>query len=260
MRKSLMIAIAVTAVLGITAIAYAVQVNTYKVQASNSPTKSGTLKKPTPILTKFSYQVGEATGQRPALITDYTIGFGVGIAANSALFPTCDFTKINLSGSTASCPRGSIVGGGTVNNNAGATSNQADKGIVCKLNLTLVNGKSRHLILFLKGGPPACPIDVAQAINGRLIPFKGGQALAFHVPDTLQHPLPPIDNAVVDVTSTVNKKSVLVRKRVRGRTTLTRHGYFETNKCLAGHRTVTVQFTASTGAKSLSTARVRCTK
>src|SRR4051794_33464860 len=70
MRKIAMIAVAVTALFGVVAIAQAS--NTYTVTvATVSPKKAGTALKPKPITINFGYEVGETTpGTRPATTTD----------------------------------------------------------------------------------------------------------------------------------------------------------------------------------------------
>ena len=85
MRKIAMIAVAVTALFGVVAIAQAS--NTYTVTVARvSPTKAGTALKPKPITINFGYQVGETSGNRPSVTTDYVIAFGKQIKSHRAFF------------------------------------------------------------------------------------------------------------------------------------------------------------------------------
>ena len=110
MRKPLIGVLAGVFVLAFAAAAFAVT-NTYSVTATVSPAKAGSKSKPVPVGLNFNYQVGEAGGLRPSVLTGYSILFG-GIQANGADFPKCTAAQINSAGSSSPCPSGAKVGAG----------------------------------------------------------------------------------------------------------------------------------------------------
>ena len=229
--------------------------NTYTVTSTVSPAKAGTKKKPVPVSLGFNYTVGSSTGGRPSLIDQYTIGFG-GIRSNGKYFPACPASKINNASpsSDASCPSGSLVGTGTVNNVAGATANPNDTSQKCLLALKVYNGGAGKAALYLKGGPPTCPIAVSQAIDASYVSGPdGGTALQFSVQGALLHPLPGFDNSVVSVQSTIKKLTV----KKKGKT----YGYYEASGgCNAGKRTVQVLFHTVAGQSSTVKTTAKCAK
>ena len=259
--------------------------NVYRVSiAAVSPTNAGTVASPTPIRLNFGYKVTTDDGNRPAVSTDYTIGFGPGVRQNRRFFRRCTNARAGFNaGGTANCPANALVGQGRVSNQAGL-QNQPSQKIPCNLRLRLYNGDARFVNaaandgrrvradvwLVLNGGPndPAlsnCPLTVnPSAIPAQFVRYLGGTALRFHVPRTpFQQPQAGVDNAVVDVTSSVNRKTTRVATRIRrdGRfvTVFRTRGFFETTRCPAGGHPVNVRFTDTTGAvKNAPTKRAPC--
>jgi hypothetical protein len=228
---------------GLTAVAFAQsQVNEYAVQGSVNPAVSGSKKKPVPVELKFSFQVKEASGLRPSPIKTYSIAFYGGVS-NGGPFPKCSAQKINAAQSDKGCPKGSLVGSGTVNNAAGNSTDPSDKSIPCDLGLKIYNAGRNRAALYLFGNPPQCVIPISQAIDAKFVPAFGGkgQALEFSVPDNLLHPVPGIDNAQTNVSSTIRK----ITKRVKHR----KVGYFQsTQKCPKNHKVpIEVTFTSEAG-------------
>lgn len=268
MRKTLLLSALVAGVLGIVAIAYAA--NTYSVDiASVTPTKSGTLKHPKAERVQFGYSVKSTDpSKRPNVTTDYTIGFGPGIRQNSqlkngtkAVFAQC---KLSQASSNA-CPANTKVGSGIVKNLAGVQNDQSQQ-IPCQLTLTVYNGDGKLFPpsqndgrrvredwwLGLKGGPPSCPLVVNAPIPAQFVAFKGGIALNFHVTKVpFQQPQPGVDNAVVNVTSSIYKIA-----RVKGKI----RGIFESTKCPTGGRPINVQYTDTSGAKFNASKKAPCKK
>jgi hypothetical protein len=249
LRKPLIAVLTGALVLAFATVAFAAVTNTYTVTATVSTTKAGSKSKPVPVGLKFNYQVGEEAGQRPSVITGYSILF-TGIATHGEDFPKCTAAQINAAGSDSSCPSGSSVGSGNVENIAGATNNPADKSQQCHLALTLYNGGKGKLALYLAGGPPTCPLSISQAIDAKYAKKGGGSALEFTVPPTLGHPIANFDNAVVTVASSVKK---LVSKKDK-------HGYFESvGGCKGGKRIISVTFTPESGSPATTTTTAKCT-
>ena len=256
MRKLRIISLAIAGIMALTAVvAFATQTNTYTVKGSVSPNKVGTKTKPTPVLLKFGYTVSEQSGKRPALIDQYDIFFENG-QVNTKLFPKCSAASIDAAQSDAACPKGSLVGSGNVENKAGATSDESANTISCHLDLKLYNEGNQHMALYLHGAPnsdPAknCPLSIDKAIDARFIKRTRGTSLVFNVDQTLLHPAPGFDNAVVNVNSTVNK----LTKTVAGK----KRGFFESaGKCRNHKSAIKVTFRQVSGTKSTVTSTAAC--
>jgi hypothetical protein len=278
MRKIAMIAVAVTALFGVVAIAEAS--NTYTVTvATVSPKKAGTALKPKPIKINFGYQVGETSGNRPSVTTDYVIAFGKQIKANRKFFKgnkVCTVTQAGYSsGAAPTCPATSKAGAGTIQNLAGNTSDPSSK-IPCNLGLTLFVGdgktvpaaandgiavKNDIVIAIKRVNVADCALNVDAALPAGLVTVTNGTALKFHVKKTpFQQPLPGVDNSVVNVTSSIGK-TVRVRQRVGRVFKLVTRGLFESVGCKAGAHKVNVAFTPAGGGAALNASKTApCTK
>jgi hypothetical protein len=255
LRKLRIIAVTVMGLLCLSAVAFAAQVNTYTVTASTSPTKAGTKKKPVPIQLKFNYTVAEKSGQRPALINKYDINFG-GVVVNTKLFPGCSADTINQTQSDASCPKGSLMGTGNVENQTGPTSDPSQHSITCHLDLKIYNSGKNHAALYLHGAQTNdpktnCPLAVDRAIDAKFVKKSTGTSLVFSVDNTLLHPITGFDNAVVQVQSTISK----VTKKSKG----VKHGFFDSaGGCKKHKRTVKVTFTQVDGSSQNVTNTAKC--
>jgi hypothetical protein len=242
-------------VLACAATAFAQQVNTYTVTGKTTPAKAGSKKKPIPISLNFDYTVGEESGQRPSPVKRYTIGF-YGVQSNGGLFPKCTAAQLNAAQSDSGCPRGSLVGTGTVINETGASNNPTDKSIACNLNLKVYNAGQGRAALWLQGGPTQivrgkpCVIAINQAIDARYVRHPGGTALQFEVPANLLHPVGGLDNAVVRVESTIKRMTVRRGGKLRG--------YYESIGCRKGQRQISVDFLSEAGQSVTATAQARC--
>jgi len=280
MRKTLLLATAVAAVFGVVAIAYAA--NTYTVNvATVSPTKAGTAINPKPTTVTFGYQVGDTGGNRPAVTTDYVIGFGPKLKNGRRYFKgnqTCTIAQAGIvSGRPPACPATARAGSGSVQNLAGLVTVPGMK-VPCYLALTLYVGDGKivpavandgkairnDLVLALKGqanpNDPSknCDLAVDAAIPAAFTTFRGGTALTFHVREKpFQQPSDGVENSVVNVTSRVGK-TVRVATRIRGRNVLVPHGLFEAIGCTRGAHNVTVQFTPKTGTPTVANKTAPC--
>jgi hypothetical protein len=255
MKKS--IALAATAVsLLVVGVAFAVT-NTYSVTASTSPAKAGTKAKPVPISLSFNYTVGEATGQRPSSIKQYKIKFK-GVKVNQkAVKKTCTADQINTAGNASGCPAAGIVGTGNVDNFLGPTSDPSNKSLHCYLALTLYNSKPGHVTLSLVGrkanpAPHDCITDIDTAIDGQYVVKNGFSILQFSVPPALLHPVPGLDNAVVNVTSKINKTAT---STVAGK----KLAYYNViGGCVAHKRPVEVEFVSENNVSSTAKTTAKC--
>jgi hypothetical protein len=250
------IAVALGAVLAlaVAAVAYGqAQQNTYTVTGSTSPTKAGSAKKPVPVGVKFGYQVGEASGNRPSPVKRYSIRFA-GLRANTDVFPTCSTATLDRKGPSA-CPKGAIVGEGFIENATGAKDNPNDRSIQCNARLWVVNGGKGRANIYVKGSPGAsnprekCAIELAAPIPAKFVKRGNAQALEFDVPQSLLHPLPTLDNAVVNVTSTIKR----VTRRGKG--------FFESvGGCKGGKRDISVVFTPESGSQKTASTKASCSR
>ena len=282
MRKIAMIAIAVTALFGVVAVAQAS--NTYTVTVAKvSPSKAGTALKPKPITINFGYQVGETTNNRPSVTTDYVIAFGKQIKSHRSFFKgskVCTVAQAGYSsGQPPKCPATAKAGAGSINNFAGNTTDPTSK-IPCNLGLTLFVGDGKtvpaaandgiavknDLVLAIKRvNVSDCALAVDAALPAGFVTVPNGTALKFHVKKTpFQQPLPGVDNSVVNVTSSVGKTTrVATRVRVGGRlvTRQVTRGLFESIGCKSSAHKVNVAFTPAGGGSAINASKTApCTK
>ena len=278
MRKIAMIAIAVTALFGVVAIAQAS--NTYTVTVARvSPSKAGTALKPKPITINFGYQVGETNNNRPSVTTDYVIAFGKQIKSHRSFFKgskVCTVSQAGYSsGQPPTCPATAKAGAGVINNLAGNTTDPTSK-IPCNLGLTLFVGDGKtvpaaandgiavknDLVLAIKRvNVSDCALAVDAALPAGFVTVPNGTALKFHVKKTpFQQPLPGVDNSVINVTSSVGK-TTRVRQKVGGVFKLVTRGLFESIGCKTKVHKVNVAFTPAGGGSVVNASKTApCTK
>jgi hypothetical protein len=272
MRKIAMIAVAVTALFGVVAIAQAA--NTYTVTvATVGPTKAGTKAHPKSVTINFGYQVGESAGNRPSVTTDYVIAFGKQIKSNRKYFKgnkVCTVAQAGYtSGQPPNCPSTAQAGKGTINNLAGDATIPSQK-VTCNLGLTLFVGDGttvpaaandgiavkNDLVLAIKRVNQAdCALNVDAALPAGFVTTADGTALKFHVKKTpFQQPLPGVDNSVVNVTSSVGKTTKVATRVKVGKRTVTKQvtrGLFESTGCLSKAHKVNVAFTPAGGGAAI---------
>lgn len=240
------------ATLGAAAVAVAQQspVNEYGVQADVAPNRVGTKARPVPVGLRFDYTTTAAGRLRPSAVRRYTISF-YGGHENGALFPACPATRINAAQSDEDCPAGSRIGAGSLHAVAGATSDPSDMSIACDIPITIYNGGRGRAAIYLLATQPSCAVTINQALDARYVPAFGGKGrgMQFEVPSNLLHPIPGLSIAVLDVRTTLPRKT----RKVKGRT----RGYFEsTEPCVKGERFMEVTFVTESG----QTAKARDTK
>jgi hypothetical protein len=255
--KKLPLVLAALAFLGLATVALAVT-NTYRVTASTTPKKAGTVKKPVPTSLTFSYSVGELNNQRPSPVKQYKIKIA-GLRVNTkAVKQTCIAYKINALGTDNACPKAAIVGTGSVDNRVGPSSNPDNQDLHCYLDLTLYNAGKNHVTLYLKGrtanAPPKdCIINTDVAIDASYVRSGTSTTLSFTVPQTLLHPVPGLDNAVRNVTAKIKKITTGKGKK--------RLAYFSSvGGCKNNKRAVTVTFVPESGAAQKAQGFAKCKK
>jgi hypothetical protein len=187
--------------------ALAAQINTYKVTAKVSPAKGGTKAKPAKAAVSFAYTVGEASGQQPAAVKQYTIGFA-GLRDNGGKLPSCSASKMAAAQSDDVCPKGSLVGTGKIDNYVYMSSDPSGKGgFGCAKTLKIYNAGKGRATLFISGPASACGgVGTLPPVSAKFVPFAGGgTALRFALPPTILHPIDGLTVAVRSVQSTLKK-------------------------------------------------------
>jgi len=248
-------------VLALAAVAFAARTNQYNVTGSVSPTKSGTKKKPAAVSVKFDYTISEASSQRPSPVKRYKILID-GVNVNSKLWPACTAARINAAQSDQSCPKGSLVGTGSITAVAGNEANPNDKSINCYLSLKVYNAGNNRAALFLTGSPSQslppekrCATSFSAAIAANYVRSARGTTLQFDVPEV---PFRSQVNGTIEV-STIKTQSTIKRltRTVKGR----KVGYYETvGGCRAGKRAITVTFLNEDNQTAQGQATSKCSK
>jgi hypothetical protein len=263
MRKRLIAAVTTVAVFSLGGIALAV--NNYNVDiASTSPGGKGSAAKPIAVQLKFGYEVTDSEGLRPTVIKQYRIA-PEGLVNYPKLIPSCTYRQsANLPEPAAACKK-ALVGTGIVNNNAGAATDRSQK-LVCNLKLRLYNlsdaGKNGGMAIRLDGGPGVpgaeCTLPISESIKARFFYVKleglKTSELRFSVPIELQEPLPGVQNAVVNVSSTVKKRTA--KTKIKGKTRTV--GFYSKIGCKGNTRTVRVEFVDTANRKFTANKKVKC--
>jgi hypothetical protein len=267
MRKRLIVALTGVAVFALGGVAFAD--NVYNVTtASTTPAGKGTTSKPLPVKFNFGYTVGDSEGLRPLPVEQYRIA-SEGLVSYAKLFPACKFSQASGAQLASACNKAK-VGQGIVLNNAGGVTDRTQK-LVCNLKLTLYNlsdaGKNGGLAIRLDGDPPpappgsktpGCTIGIHTAIkapffNVKLEGIKTSE-LRFTVPIQLQEPAPGVQNAVIDTSSTINKKTA--KTKIKGKTRTV--GFWSEVGCKGKNRTVRVEFVDQQGRKFTANKTAKC--
>jgi hypothetical protein len=207
LRKVSVIAVALIAVLSLSAVALA-STNVYKVTGSIA--SGGSKKKPKPVAVKFNYTIGTDDGNLSNPVKTYKIQFQ-GLKANpkyAAKGKYCTAASINAASSDKGCSAKTHVGTGEVDAYVGAAGTPIDPNAQCNLALDIYAGGPKSLALYLHGDSttvPKCIAPISQAIDAKLTYDSKGSALTFSVPPGLLHPVAGLDSGITKVTSTIKK-------------------------------------------------------
>jgi hypothetical protein len=261
MRKfSVAVILGLVAALAVAGVASAV--NTYVISiGKTTPDKPGSPSKPSPAKVDFGYKVGDSENLRPSVINQYYIA-AEGIKYFPQAAAKCTFAQANESPAINKKCKPAVVGTGTIANAFGAAVDRTAKA-ACDVKLTLINISTGKGVTKKRGGiairidtdPPACPIPVHSALAAPYYDVKiQGISLAelrFSVPNELAHP-GGLDNAVVEVTSNIRKKTGMARVKGGQRRKV---GFYSLVGRKGKKRTVRVTFIDESGAKSTDTAQ-----
>ena len=273
MRK-LWTAVVGAIVLSIAVAGIAIAENTYdvpKALVGASPNAKGSLKKPVPAKLKFGFTVGDTENLRPEVVRQYRIA-AEGLQSYPNARPTCTWEQANKPIKIDSACNKAIVGKGTIDNLAGATTvdGKPDRTgkVPCVVKLTQINisnGDPRYpktvsqirkqggMAIRIDTDPPACPIPIHQALAAPFYDVKlegiSTAELRFTVPDGLAHPGGALSNAVIKVTTTIDKKKGKVKVRGKKRTV----GFYSLVGRKGKKRTTRVTFIDESGVKKTAT-------
>lgn len=272
MRK-LWIGVAGALVISIAVAGIASATNIYEVPKSLIGVKAsskGSAKMPVPAQLKFGYTVGDTEDLRPEVVREYRIA-AEGLQSYPKSQPTCTWEQANKPIKIDNACKKAIVGKGTIDNLAGTptVNGQRDRTqkLPCAVKLTQINissGDPRYpktvsqvkkrggMAIRIDTDPPACPIPVHTSLAAPFYDVKldgiSTAELRFSVPDTLAHP-GGLDNAVVKVTTTINKETGKAKVKGEERTV----GFYSAVGRKGKTRTVRVTFIDESGAKSTAT-------
>jgi hypothetical protein len=234
LRKSRFLVVALIAVFGLTATAFAA--NTYDI-SGKFPT-GGTKSKPKISGFQFNYTIADDAGNLPVVVKAYKFQIGGSRVNTSAVKKTCTAASINTAGNADGCSSAALVGTGSVEAHIGTSGTPWDGTTKCTLKLEAYNAGPNKVALYLDGRDTSqCVAPISQAIDAKWSNGSSGAGLSFTVPDELRHQL-GLDVAVVSVKSTF--------KKITGKKGSKKVGYFEATGC-KGKRKATVTFTGEDG-------------
>jgi hypothetical protein len=258
MRKVVAAALAALVVLSAAGTAYAV--NEYEVISGGSRGE-GSPSRPAPGLVRFGFRVADTDGLRPSPSIDYRIG-AEGLKYFPQARPSCTYAQASAPDISSRCRR-ALVGSGIARNQFGARIDRTAK-TVCNLRVRLYNitgpGISRKrgglairldadqkVITDPESREIGCPAPIGTALKGVMHDVRIGglpaSELRFSVPENLAHPLPGVDNSVVESDTTVRR----LTGRVRVRGNMRRVGIYSSIGCNGNQRLSRVTFTDETG-------------
>jgi hypothetical protein len=238
MRKMRLLALAVIAVLGLSAVAYAQSGgNEYTVDGSVQK-DGGSKKKPKASGYKFAFTIKAPGDTIPKVVKTFNISIE-GTRVNTKVAPACSAQAMDQAQSDAGCPKGSLIGTGTIGDAVGTSGNPFSSAVYCDLPVKIYNSGNNKAALWIKTGPPNCLAAVAQSVPATWKNSSKGSALIFTVPEGLRHQL-GLDLAVTSASTSFKK----ITKKIKGKTV----GYFESIGCKDKKRDITATFTDEAGA------------
>jgi hypothetical protein len=232
--------------------------NTYTAKSTFSPSKAGSASAPSPLSWTENYAATGTGGNRSAPLTDVRWKI-YGLVSDGKDFPTCTVAKIAAAKSDASCPKGAMIGSGSITSVVGLTSNtstSAPNTFECDPLLHEWNAGPGKVALFF----------VIQAPNhscGAIPPGTVGpyQATAKQqgkiwvldtpVPRYVTFPIPGLEGSV----KTLHMVHFNLHKKVKGKTV----AYLASTGCQNGKRPYSVSFTAQNGSGATETSAVKHT-
>jgi hypothetical protein len=193
----------------VSAVAYAASMQ--RLDASVTPSKAGTPKKPKPIQLLVELTGSTDDGSVPPASKHVITRFGKGIVFNGAPFPSCTLETLNDANKGPSkCPPGSKIGTGEATAHIGNDPTGPDEQLV----VTVFNGpKGKSTLFHLKG---TAPVAVNAAFAGSIKKDSGkyGYKLDVVIPKSLYNPVgttyTPLTHFKVKIKATTKVKGKTV--------------------------------------------------
>lgn len=187
MRKTLIAACVAALALVVAAVAMAATTHSQKLDATVSPSRAGTAKKPKPITLQVRLTGSTNDGSVPPASKRVITYFGRGIVFNGAPFKSCTLETLNdANKGPSACPAESKIGGGTATAHIGDDPNGPDESLV----VTVVNGpKGKTTLFHLKGEKP---VAVNAAFAAKIVKIRSGAfgyKLDVTIPKALYNPV-----------------------------------------------------------------------
>lgn len=240
MRKMRLLAVAVIAAFGITAVAYAQSSgNTYEVDGTTN-IRGGTTKKPKPAGLSFTFSLA-ANGNVPQVVKTYEIKVEGG-KVNTDILPACTPAKMDAAQSDSGCPSKAKIGTGELTALVGTSGTPESSATPCTLPFQIYNAGHNKAALWIKAGPPQCIAAVAQSVPATWTKSGTTAGLKFTVPDGLRHQL-GLDLPVVKASATLKKITGKLGKGKKAK----KVGYLESTGCKDKKRDFSVVFTTEDG-------------
>lgn len=224
MKKFTTLALALVAVLTLGAVAFA-QTAPLTVEASGSPSKAGTKKKPRNSSADVKFTVDPSTKVTLESV-EYTFPSTVKVSGKG--YPTCSVDTIASEGETA-CSSKSKVGSGTARAFAGTT--QID------FTYNIYAASATKIVLALK----------SNLINTTFEGKISGRTVTVEIPPNVQAPVPGLYSTVESIDAKLGAKSV---KKGKGKKKKT-YSFVSTNGCKGGEHEIGVKLNVSSGGNPL---------
>ncbi|HEU4974570.1 MAG TPA: hypothetical protein VFT50_05730 [Baekduia sp.] len=222
------------------------QTTQYDVRGSVTVT-GGSKKKPKPGGLTFGFTVTDPAGTQPPPLQTYKIGFEGG-RMNLSLMKACPAAKINAAngGDDKVCPKGSLIGSGTLKAVVGGTGQPLGDALPCDAKLRLYAAGSKAAALFVDAPLATCPAEIHQAIPMNYFTEGAVAGLEFTVPQELRHQI-GLDVTVVNTDVTLPKVVKTIKKKVGHKKKKVKVGFLESTGCSDGQRDLVVTFTDEQG-------------
>jgi hypothetical protein len=173
----------------------------------------GTKTKPKANAPYFLFSVaGPRPGARPATPTK-VIAIWTGEREAAAGFPVCTAAMIQSKESDSVCPRGSLVGTGTLKAEIGPAGNP-DSNATCSKKISIYNGGRNRAVQFYFGpGADCAGVSYLPPVTMYWSSAGGKATLTLPVPENVSHPLPGVEGTITSETLKFKKLMSAGKKR-----------------------------------------------
>jgi hypothetical protein len=195
------------------------------------------------------YNAGGTNGNRTAPLTNIKTTV-YGLTTDGKDFPTCSLSKIAAAKSDTVCPKGALIGSGSIQATLGPATDQAANApdqLPCNPLLDAWNGGQGKVVYFFVDTAPNHLCAGGAVPTGFVGPFQGtaktvGKNLVMNtpIPSSVSFPLAGVEGSLTNETLVWKH---LTKKLKNGKTVAT----ITSVACKGGKRPYTVAFTAESG-------------